>query len=97
MNFIRNMFKKKESVEVINRRAEIVSEIIDLARERRELKYKLEELRDDVLVDIKREIDSVVKEIDVVNKALFINDRKIQDSTIFLEEEMNVEDNGMYV
>ena len=88
--------KKNEAVEEVNRRATIVSEIVDLVMERRELKDKLTELHDDVLVDIKKEIDSVVKEIEVVSSALMVNDRKIIDSVLYLEDELEVEESGIY-
>lgn len=94
---IKNPFKKqKKAIEEVNRRAAIVGEIVDLAMERRELKDKLNELRNEVLVDIKKEIDSVLKEVEVVNKAIEVNDRKILDSVLFLEDEIGVEESGIY-
>lgn len=94
---IKNPFKKKKkAIEEVNRRAAIVGEIVDLAMERRELKDKLNELRNEVLVDIKKEIDSVLKEVEVVNKAIEVNDRKILDSVLFLEDEIGIEESGIY-
>ena len=88
--------EKKKEQEIVTDKAFAIHEIVELARERKELKDKLNELRNEILVDIKKDVDNVLKEIEVVSQALSVNDRKLQDTTIFLEEEMDVEENGMY-
>jgi len=96
--FLKNMFgKKKEKIaESVSRRGKIVSEIVDLALERKDLQSNLENLRNEVLIDIKKELDGVLREIEVLKKAIDVSDRKINDNAMLLEDELNVEESGIY-
>lgn len=96
--FSKDMFRKKKekSVESISRRGKIVSEIVDLALERKDLQSNLENLRNEVLLDIKKELNSILKEIEVLEKAIEVTDRKINDNAILLESELDVEASGLY-
>lgn len=96
--FSRDMFKRKKekSTESISRRGKIVSEIVDLALERKDLQSNLENLRSEVLLDIKKELNGILKEIEVLEKAIEVADRKINDNAILLEDELSVEASGLY-
>ena len=88
--------KKEKSTESVTRRGKIVSEIVDLALERKDLKINLENLRNEVLIDIKKELDGILREIEVIKKAIDVTDRKINDNAMILEDELNVEESGLY-
>lgn len=96
--FSKDMFKRKKekSAESISRRGKIVSEIVDLALERKDLHLNLENLRNDVLLDVKKELDGILREIEVLKKAIDVADRKINDNAILLEDELSVEASGLY-
>ena len=96
--FTKDIFRKKKekSNESISRRGKIVSEIVDLALERKDLQSNLENLRNEVLIDIKKELDGILREIEVLKKAIDVTDRKINDNAMILEDELNVEESGLY-
>ena len=95
---LKDIFKKQKTIpENLNVKTNVIHEIVELARERSELKSKLDELRNDVLAEIKKEVDNIVKEIEIVKQAIEVNDRKICDTTFILENELETEESGMYV
>lgn len=94
----KKLLKSKKSQEeiIVNRKADVLQEIIALAQERKQLKENLDELVEVDLSEIRRESEMILKEIGTLKKALEINDRKIEDNVILLEGELNVEDSGIY-
>ena len=88
--------KQEKNQEVISDKAYAIHEIVELARERKELQDKLFALRNEVLVDIKKDVDNVLEEIKIVNQAISVNDRKLGDTVSVFEDEIDVEEDGMY-
>ena len=94
---LKDIFKKQKTIpENLNVKTNVIHEIVELARERSELKSKLDDLRNDVLAEIKKEVDNIVKEIEIVKQAIEVNDRKLDDYVMILEDEINVEESGIY-
>lgn len=89
------IFKPKGKDDLSNQ-GKIIKSIIELVQEKKDLEDKLEDLRDNTLSNLNSEVNDIIHEIEILKKAIEVNDRKLSNAAFQLEEESNIYHSGMY-